>query len=121
MTESLLKKLESLKNALLNDERVILLNKIEEEMNNNEEVMKLAYQKDVALTEFEDALKHFGESSKEVKDAQNRLYKSKLALDSHSLVKQYRLQYKEVQKIYISINKELFFPYTNKIGGDFYD
>ena len=57
-----------LKDILSQDERVILLNKLEEEMNTNEEVMKLAYQKDVAVSNYSDALNHFDENSKEAKD-----------------------------------------------------
>ena len=121
MNESLLAKVESLKSALEKDERVLLLNEVEERMNKDEEVMKLAYQKDMALLAFEDALKHFPESSQEVKDAQNRLYKSKLALDEHPLVIEYKQKYKAVRELYDQVNKELFFDFDSIHGGDFND
>lgn len=121
MTSSLIEKIDNLKIALSKDERIVRLNAIEEKMNKDEEVMKLAYQKDMALLDFEDALKHFPESSSEVKEAQNRLYKSKLSLDEHPLVKEYRLAYKEVQKIYSLINKELFGDFTSSFRSEFND
>ena len=72
-----------LKDILSQDERVILLNKLEEEMNTNEEVMKLAYQKDVAVSNYSDALNHFDENSKEAKDAHHEMFLAKEALDNH--------------------------------------
>ena len=121
MNEVLLKKLESLKEALDSDERVILLNEIENRMNSDEEVMKLAYQKDTALVNFEDALKHFPEGSNEVKEAQRKLYESKLKLDSHPLVDEYRKAYLKVKELYDQINKELFMDFNKNNRGDFND
>ena len=40
-----------LKDLLSNDPRIIRLNELEKKMNENEEVMALAYQKDLAVTE----------------------------------------------------------------------
>ena len=89
MNSSLLEKVNNLKLALDKDSRVILLNELDKKLNASEEVMKLSYKKDMALVKFEDALKHFGENSSEVKEAQKELYEAKKNLDLHPLVIEY--------------------------------
>lgn len=108
MNDSLMNSLEKLKEEIESDPRVLHLNELDKKLNDNEEVMKLAYKKDMALVSYEDALKHFGENSKEVGEAQKRLYEAKLSLDNHHLVREYNEAYKEVRKIYSQINDELF-------------
>ena len=121
MNETLLNKLDTLKEAIENDPRVIRLNELEDKMNKDEDVMCLAYQKDVALTNFEDALKHFKEGSPEVQKAQKELYDAKLKLDTHPLVDEYRKAYNEVRKLYDRINKELFSDFVDNKRGCFND
>ena len=116
MNESLLNALNKLKEAINNDPRILKLNELDEQLNKNEEVMKLAYLKDMALVSYEDALKHFKEGSKEVSEAQKRLYEAKLSLDNHPLVKQYNEAYKEVRLIYGKINDTLFAKFKTKQG-----
>lgn len=108
MTNSLMNKLEELKVLLNEDERIIHLNELDEQLSNNEEVMKLSYKMDMLSVEYSDTLKHFKEESKEVNDVQTRLYKAKLELDSHPLVKSYNDAYKKVKDLYRYINKEIF-------------
>lgn len=119
MNDQLLNKLESLKLALEKDERIIGLNLLDEKMNKNEEVMALAYKKDMAALDFEDALKHFGEKAKETQVAQKRLYEAKLSLDTHPLVKEYNEAYKEVKILYNKINDELFKDFSSQKCGEF--
>ena len=97
-----------LKDILSQDERVLLLNKLEEEMNANEEVMKLAYQKDVAVSNYSDVLNHFDENSKEAKDTHHEMFLAKEALDNHPLVRKYLKAYQEVRDLYFEINDILF-------------
>ena len=66
-----------LKELLSHDERITLLDSLEKKLNENEEVMALAYQKDVAVTNYSDVLNHFSENSEEVKKAQKELYENK--------------------------------------------
>lgn len=108
MTDSLLTKLETLKNILKDDERIKKLDEVDALLSKDENVMKLAYKKDMASVEFDDALKHFGEDSNEVKQAQKKLYEAKLELDNNPLVKEYNNAYKEVRELYHSINKKIF-------------
>lgn len=97
-----------LKDLLSQDERVVLLDKLEKEMNANEEVMTLAYQKDLAINNLSDAINHFGENSEEAKNAQHELFLKKEALDNHPLVRQYLKAYQEVRELYFNLNDILF-------------
>ena len=97
-----------LKDLLINDPRIIRLNELEKKMNESEEVMALAYQKDVAVSEYSDALNHFARDSEEVKKAQRNLHIKKEALDSHPLVKDYLKAYSEVRDLYYQLNDILF-------------
>ena len=72
-----------LKEMLDHDERIIRLNALEKELNNNEEVMALSYQKDVAVSSYSDALNHYAQDSEELKKYQHELHLRKEALDNH--------------------------------------
>ena len=108
MNKELLDSLFLLKESLENDSRVLRLNELDKQINENEEIMKLAYKKDMALLSYEDCLKHFKEDSKEVKEAQKALYEAKLSLDKHPLVIEYNNAYKLVRELYNKINEVLF-------------
>jgi len=97
-----------LKDLLDNDERIIRLNKLENELNNNEEVMALSYQKDLAVSSYSDALNHFANNSPEIKKYQHDLFLKKEALDNHPLVKEYLKAYSEVRDLYFQVNEILF-------------
>ena len=97
-----------LKDLLDNDERIIRLNKLENELNNNEEVMALSYQKDLAVSSYSDALNHFANNSEEMKKYQHELFLKKEVLDNHPLVKEYLKAYSEVRDLYFQINEILF-------------
>ena len=97
-----------LKDLLDNDERIIRLNKLENELNNNEEVMALSYQKDIAVSSYSDALNHFANYSEEMKKYQHDLFLKKEALDNHPLVKEYLKAYSEVRDLYFQVNEILF-------------
>lgn len=97
-----------LKDLLDNDERIIRLNKLENELNNNEKVMALSYQKDLAVSSYSDALNHFANDSEEMKKYQHDLFLKKEALDNHPLVKSYLKAYSEVRDLYFQINEILF-------------
>ena len=108
MEEYLYLKAKKLKESLNNDQRIIRLNKLEKKMDENEEVMALAYKKDMASIEYSDALNHYPENSEEVQKALQKLHESKLNLDNHPLVKEYLAAYKEVRELYAKINEILF-------------
>ena len=97
-----------LKDLLDNDERIIRLNKLEKEMNANEEVMALSYQKDLAVSSYSDALNHYANDSEEIKKYQHELFLKKEALDNHPLVREYLKAFAEVRDLYFQINEILF-------------
>lgn len=97
-----------LKEELKNDPRVILLNELENEMNNNDEVIALAYRKDIAADNYADMVRLFKDDSEEAKAAMKSLSNAKANLDNHPLVKKYMEAYKSVRELYNSINETLF-------------
>ena len=112
MNQSLLEKVTKLKQEIDNSPEVQELKRLNSLLENDEEVMKLCYKKDCAVTNYEDALKHFGENSDEAIKAQKELHQAKLELDSNELVKKYNEQFKIVRKIYDKINEEIFNPFN---------
>ena len=112
MNQTLAEKALELKNEINSLPEVIELERLNKLLNENEEVMKLCYRKDVAATKYEDAVKYFGLESDEAREAQKVLYQAKLELDTHELVKTYNEQYKKVRKIYDKINEEIFNPFN---------
>ena len=112
MNEKLLEKVSKLKNEIDSSLEVIELERLNKLLNENEEVMKLCYRKDVCITKYEDAIRIFGQNSKEASNAQKELHQAKLDLDNNELVKQYNEQYKKVRKMYDKINEEIFNPFN---------
>ncbi|MBQ0009031.1 MAG: YlbF family regulator [Firmicutes bacterium] len=112
MNQTLFEKVAKLKEEINNSPEVKELNRLNSLLENNEEVMRLCYKKDCAVTNYEDALKHFGENSEEAIKTQKALHQAKLELDSNELVKQYNEQFKIVRKIYDKINEEIFNPFN---------
>ena len=112
MNEKLLEKTLKLKEEIDSLPEVKELDRLEKLLNENEEVMRLCYKKDMCLTKYEDAVRYFGERSNEANEAQKSLYQAKLALDTNEFVKQYSEQYKKVKKIYDKINEEIFNPFN---------
>ena len=109
MNEQILNKCQLLKEAIEKDPRILLLNQLEKEIENNEEVMVLSYKKDVALANYEDTIKYFKDDQDKIQNAQKLLAESKYNLDTHPLVKQYNKAYLEVKLMYEEINKQLFY------------
>ena len=108
MEQNIYLQAEQLKENLANEPRVIRLLELEKKMNENEEVMALAYKKDMAAVNYSDVLNHFSEDSEEAKKALKELHEAKLNLDQHPLVREYLNTYKEVRELYDEINEILF-------------
>ena len=98
----------SLREEMDKDPRFINLLRLEQEINNNEEVMKLAYKKDMANTKYNDLLKYYKEEDELVVNARKELFKAKKELDSHPLVKEYLKAYSEVEQLLYQVNNILF-------------
>ena len=108
MTEELLDLVYKLKEYLSKDSRITKLDELEEVMNSNNEVARLAIKKEAASDDYNFALSHFAKDSKEVESAQKKLYEAKKELDMHPVVKEYMEQYKIVREYYKEINDILF-------------
>ncbi|MCQ2088143.1 MAG: YlbF family regulator [Bacilli bacterium] len=108
MTQDLLDLVYQLKESLSKDPRIVELDKLEDEMNNNLEVIRLASKKEAATDDYNFALSHFSEDSKEVKDAQAKLSLAQKELNTHPVVVKYMNQYKVVRDYYNEINSILF-------------
>lgn len=113
MDEKLLLLTYQLKKSLDNDSRIVSLNRIENEMNSNEEVMALSYRKDMALENYNEMSKYFKDDSEEVNKARKQLSEAKKELESHPLVREYLSAYQQVRILYEHINETLF-SYLNK-------
>ena len=112
MDQILLEKASKLKEELDSLPEVKELDRLNRLLNNNEDVMRLAYKKDMAATKYEDAVRYFGQNSDEAIEAQKCLHLAKLELDKNELVIAYNKQYKIVREIYDKINKEIFNPFN---------
>lgn len=112
MNQSLLEIASKLKEEIDSLPEIQELERLNKLLNDDEDVMRLCYKKDMCVTKYEDALRHFGDNSDETLRAQKALHQAKLELDENPLVKQYNEQYKKVRKIYDRINEEIFNPFN---------
>jgi len=92
---------------LKNHPLFVRLDELEKELNNNEEVMRLAYIKDNKCTIYSDALKIYDENNENVIKARKELNQAKIDLDNHPLVKEYNKVYSEVSQILFEMNEIL--------------
>ena len=115
MVEKIFSLCDELRTLLKEKEEVRLLNEVEKEMNSNQEVIALAYKKDLLSSEYSDLLKYNSEDSEIAQNKLKELYQAKLALDNHPLVVSYRTYYARVVLLYKEINDILFKDFkTNK-------
>lgn len=104
-----------LKEQLQKDELIIKLNELDKKMSNNEEVMALAYQKDMAVENYSSLLKIYPEDSEEIKKARNQLQEAKIKLNQHPLIKEYLEVYSKVRDLYFEINRIIFGDFDAKL------
>ena len=115
MNKDIYLKAENLKELLDQDPRIIKLNELEQKMDEDEEVMSLAYKKDMAAVKYSDVLNHFSEDSKEAQKARKELHEAKLKLDNHPVVKEYMKAYIEVRDLYNELNEILFSNFNSNL------
>lgn len=115
MRETVIEKAYFLKEELSKDERIINLNRLENELNNNEEVMALAYAKDIKADNYAEMVRLFKDDSPEANAARKELAEVKEKLDNHPLVKEYLKAFKEVRELYNSINEVMFSSFNPKL------
>lgn len=80
----------------------------EKMMNESDEVIALAYKKDMVLLRYNDALKIYSDDSEEVKAIRKELSLAKYNLDIHPLVKAYSEAYSLLKQELYKVNNILF-------------
>ena len=108
MDKTIIEKAYELKKLLNEDERVKKLNSLEEKMNNDDQVILLAYKKDMAADKYAEMVRLFKDDSEEANNARKELSLAKANLDKNPLVMEYTKAFREVRKLYEEINAELF-------------
>lgn len=115
MNEKAICSVESLKKAIDEDPRVLLLNELDQKISKNEEVKKLSTSLKEKEKEYSFFLTHYGAKNTKTIAMQHSLYEAKLVLDSHPLVKEYSSAYIAVRDLYMLIDDILFSPYRKKV------
>ncbi len=115
MNEKTICSIESLKKAIDEDPRILLLNELERKVSENEEVKKLSDSLKEKEKGYSFLLAHYGEKNEKTIAMQRSLYEAKLALDSYPLVKEYSTAYIAVRDLYMLIDDILFSPYRKKV------
>lgn len=108
MNEKNLNQCAYVRELLINDSRLIALNKAEKEMENSHECILLASKKEKALDKYNRLIKVYSLDNPEVVDAQKELAEAKKQLDEHPLVKQYLKCYTIVNLLLREMNDILF-------------
>lgn len=114
MTKEIISLCEELRTLLNDKEEIKRLNELEKEINSNQEVIALAYKKDLISSEYSDLLKYYSEDNEIVVNKQKQLHEAKLNLDNHPLISEYRSLYARVTLIYKEINDILFKDFKPK-------
>ncbi|MDY2727868.1 MAG: YlbF family regulator [Candidatus Onthovivens sp.] len=108
MNEELLNQISILKENIVNSDEYRNLLKAEKEMEQSNEVMILSYKKDMAIVDYEDALKHYSRNSIEVLKAEKILSETAYNLNQHPLVKSYKENLDKLNQLYEEIDKIIF-------------
>ncbi len=106
MNEKLLEEVIDLSSKLKNRNEVSRIKNIEILMKENQDVLHLVNDFNLAQSEYNSCLNHFEFDSKEAKKVQQVLFDAKMKLDSHPLVKEYYLLLNQVNEPlhYIELN-----------------
>lgn len=81
---------------------------MENKINNNEELMRLAYKKDLIIMDYEDAINHYGRNSKEVLSINIKLKEVMDEINKIEDVKIYYEKLNNLNKLYEEIDNKLF-------------
>ena len=108
MDERIYSLAESLSTSLENEPDVILLNKLEKELNDSYEVYLLSNKKDECLENYTRLKDVYDENHPEVIKALKALKEAKENLNNHPLVKEYLEVYSRVRDLYMEVDHILF-------------
>ncbi len=108
MDEKIYNLASSLSESLNNEPDVILLNKLEKELNDSYEVYSLSNKKDECLETYTRLKDAYGDDHPEVIEALKALKTAKENLNNHPIVKKYLEVYSRVRNLYMEIDNILF-------------
>lgn len=108
MDSKILEKTYKLKESILQSKEYKKMIRLSSLMDENDEVIKLAYTLDILGTKYSDILKIYNKDSLEAQKVQKELYEAKKQIDNHPLVREYNKAYLKVKEMYDYINKNIF-------------
>ena len=114
MLSRLLNAIDAFVRASREDPRAINLSFAEKEMEQDEEAVKagkIMHQKEET---YQEAIKYYGENSKQASSSLKELYEAKSKLDSLPSVKAYQQAYNELHFAYIEADDIIFGPFREK-------
>lgn len=114
MNEKIFDLASRLNKSLLDNPKVIELNKLEEELNNSYEVYLLSKKKDDYLELYTQMKGIYPDSHLEVINALKNLKEAKENLSNHPLVKSYLSIYNEVRDLYMEVDDILFSSFKRR-------
>lgn len=97
-----------LKESITSSEIYLNLIESEKNMEEDEEVITLAYQKDLIMDKYYDFLKIYPEESLEVKEIRKQFYEAKKEFESHPKVRTYLNNYRALRKMLEQLNDIIF-------------
>lgn len=97
-----------LKSEITSNEIYISLLESEKKMEEDDEVISLAYLKDQALDKYNDMIKYFGEDSPNTLEARKELFLAKEKFENHPLVREYLSNYQKLRLMLNEVNDIVF-------------
>ena len=108
---------QNLKDSLESDERVSLLNQLDQALNQNQTLLLLTETYQRAQINYQSMWESFGDDSPQLLRARAELHQVKIQVDSHPLVRDYLKAYGQVRELYSKIQQEVFAPFKSHPPG----
>lgn len=108
--------IEEIASLIKNREAYEKLNKLERQMENDNDVLVLSNIFMMTQREYSDALKHYDENSNEIKPYLQKMHEAKYNLDIHPLVVEYYKCLKEVNEPLRYLEFNLLSKFKEKMG-----
>lgn len=106
-----------LKETLEEDHRVVLLNQLDQQLNQNQTLLALSESYQRAQANYQAMWESYGDDSPHLLRARAELHQVKLQVDSHPLVRDYLKTYGQVREIYQTIQHKIFAPFKSHPPG----
>ena len=106
-----------LKETLEQDQRVVLLNQLDQLLNQNQTLLTLSETYQRAQANYQSMWESFGDESSHLLRARAELHQVKIQVDSHPLVRDYLKSYGQVREIYQMIQQKIFTPFKSHPPG----